>query len=153
MCAVERGKEGSGKLALPRIPRQIASNANAFIVVSKGRKREQEGALQAPAVARGRKGRVGKWRLPQTLEACCLCQLKADAANWRLFWAATKEYQSAFQGVSRQFAGGECERGKRGKGGQAQLSTICPAKNVQRPKQAEGEGCGGWQAELRALRN
>lgn len=57
--------------------------------------------------------------LPQTLEACCLCQLKADAANWRLFWAATKEYQSAFQGVSRQFAQGgwevtERERGEQG---------------------------------------
>lgn len=45
---------------MPRIPRQIASNANAFIVFSKGKERESRlGALQAPAVAEVGKGEEG----------------------------------------------------------------------------------------------
>lgn len=80
------------------------------------RERDREGgAVQAPAVPQGgREQERGVMLLcsPQTLEACCLCaSRKLMLQTGGGFLAETKEYQSAFQGVTRQLAVSEGEAG------------------------------------------
>lgn len=86
----------------------------AHCIQHEEREIERGGAVQAPAVQGGRERERGVMLLcsPQTLEACCLCaSRKLMLQTGGGFLAETKEYQSAFQGVTRQLAVSEGEAG------------------------------------------
>lgn len=133
MCVWGRGRGGVGSAYHAKLRQmQMRSLYSAW-----KEREEREGEWMGSENCRRQLWQEGEGGgLPQTLEACCLCQLKADAANWRLFGQQQKNIKAPFKGLAGSLlqGGGRWLREREGNRG--------PINNLPSQKCTEHET--GW---------